>query len=129
MRASEAVRAPLAIPPIRFFSSAPGAARARRPTDAVLLVASLVAIGLTTIWPDDSELSRAIGSFVEAIPGLFGWFWELVYDAAFVWAIVLVVAALAGRRAGLVRDQAIAAVLTLAVASLVADGTGAMLEG
>ena len=121
-------RTPLALPPIRFFSSARDASRARRPTDAVLLLTGAVSVWLAALARGPSNLSRAIQDFVAAIPGLFGWFWELSYDGALLWALALVLAALAGRRPGLARDQILAAGVALGLASLVAGGPDAALR-
>ena len=120
--------APLALPPIRFFSSARDASRARRPTDAVLLLTGAVFIWLASLARGPSDLSRAIGEFVAAIPGLFGWFWELSYDGALLWALALVVAAVAGRRPGLVRDQFLAAGIALGLSALVSGDVEATLH-
>ena len=98
--------------PIRFFSSAADAPRARRPTDVVLFVASSFAIGVTTVLAPDPKERSAAATFIQSLPGLFGWFWEIVHVLAIAWGVALLVAALVGRgRRSLFRDQLLALVL------------------
>ena len=126
MTTAVGARRPLALSPIRFFSSARDAARARRPTDAVLLLGGLIVVGLAQLARGASELSAAIRNFVAAIPGLFGWFWELSYDGAFIWAFALIAAAILARRFGLARDQILAVGVALGVAALITDDVDAL---
>jgi uncharacterized membrane protein YbhN (UPF0104 family) len=108
---------------IRFFSSASDAARARRPTDAVILLASFVALTLASVVPQDAALVVAVTNVVRALPGLLGWFWESCDVLVVVWAIALVVAALVGRgRLGLLRDQIAAVVTASLVGALLLEG-------
>src|SRR6266516_6394026 len=96
---------------IRFFSSPSDAAqRARRPTDVVLVFVSLITIGLALLVDEGtSAFEAAITSFVTALPGLLGWFWESCDALMSVWAVVLVGAALfAHGRRSLFRDQLLA---------------------
>ena len=80
---------------IRFFSSASDSARARRPTDVVLAVLSIVTIGLASLVNEGtSAFETALTSFVMALPGLLGWFWETCDVSLSAWAVVLVGAAL-----------------------------------
>ena len=108
---------------IRFFSSASDAARARRPTDAVMLLASIVALTLASVVPQDGTLVVAVTNLVRALPGLLGWFWESCDVLGVVWAIALVVAALVGRgRLALLRDQIAAVVIASLVGTLLLEG-------
>src|SRR5829696_7869211 len=116
----------LTLSPVRFFSSARDAPRARRPTDAVLLFGGVALVGLASLARGATELSRAIRDLVAAIPGLFGWFWELSYDAALLWAVAMVIAALAARRPGLVRDQILALGVAVALAALITNDAEAL---
>jgi uncharacterized membrane protein YbhN (UPF0104 family) len=101
---------------IRFFSSASDAARVRRPTDGMLLFASVVTISVASIVPQDAAFVTAVTDLVRSLPGLFGWFWETCDVLVVLWAITLVVASVVGgARLGLLRDQ-IAAVVVAAVA-------------
>jgi uncharacterized membrane protein YbhN (UPF0104 family) len=58
------------------------------------------------------------------LPGLFGWFWELTYDVAAVWAVLLGVVALLARRFALLGVEILALGIVLAAgAVLTEDGT------
>lgn len=106
---------------VRFFSSASDADRARRPTDMVLLAASLVVFGLAALihQPTPTRFERGVAAFVEASPGLFNWFWEIAYALLFVWPVTLIVAALIGRgRLSLLRDQLLGGGIAAAVVAL-----------
>src|SRR6478735_3032611 len=84
---------------VRVFSSASDAPRARRPTDVVLVALALLAIGgMTLVAPGPGHLDAAAEQFVQALPGLFGWFWEAAYDVLFIWAIVLIAIPIAARK-------------------------------
>src|SRR5436190_1888364 len=101
---------------VRFFSSASDAARARRPTDAVLVFTSIVVIALMSFVPSTSALVSAVTGLVEALPGLLGWFWESCDVLIVAWAVTLIVASVVGSaRLSLLRDQ-IAAVVVAGVA-------------
>ena len=117
--------------PVRFFSSAATAPRARRPTDLMLFIASIVGLALAIVLaPDPADPRSATATLLRSLPGLFGWFWEITYVLAFLWAAILLAAPLLSRgRLRLVRDQLLA--LTLAcVGSLVLAGDwSAMLNG
>jgi uncharacterized membrane protein YbhN (UPF0104 family)/tRNA A-37 threonylcarbamoyl transferase component Bud32 len=112
-----------AMTPIRFFSSTADAPRARRPTDAMLLIAALVGLATAIVLaPEPADPGSATAAFIRSLPGLFGWFWEIGHVLMLAWAVVLVGAALVGRgRLFLARDQWLA--LTLAsVGSLLLAG-------
>jgi uncharacterized membrane protein YbhN (UPF0104 family) len=119
-----------AMTPIRFFSSAADAPRARRPTDVVLFVASLVAIGVTAaLAPDPNDHSPA-AAFIESLPGLFGWFWEIVHVLAIAWGAALLIAALVGRgRRSLFRDQALALALAVLGSLALAGDVPTLVDG
>ena len=72
--------------PIRFFSSAADAPRARRPTDVVLCVVSIAAIATTAALAPDPKDTSTTAAFIQSLPGLFGWFWEIVHVLAIAWA-------------------------------------------
>ena len=72
---------------------------------------------LPTVTTADSEIITV----VEALPGLFGWFWEISYDLLVVWPLVLLIATVVARhRLFLLRDQVIATVLAFAGSLFVA---------
>jgi hypothetical protein len=114
-------RPPRSLPPIRFFSSARDAARARRPSDLVLLVAAGAGLALAEALRGGTALTRALIAFIDALPGLFGWFWELSYDLAAAWALLLVVVALFARRLALVGDQVLALSVVLVLGAVLTD--------
>lgn len=116
---------------IRFFSSASDSARARRPTDVVLAVLSIVTIGLASLVNEGtSAFETALTSFVMALPGLLGWFWETCDVSLSAWAVVLVGAALfAHGRRSLVRDQVFAVALAAATGELLIRGGASFMDG
>jgi uncharacterized membrane protein YbhN (UPF0104 family)/tRNA A-37 threonylcarbamoyl transferase component Bud32 len=80
---------------IRVFSSASDAPRSRRPTDVVLLaLAVLTVVVLTFPAPGPTSVDSLVTGLVRALPGLFGWFWELSYDLLIAWTLVLIALAL-----------------------------------
>jgi uncharacterized membrane protein YbhN (UPF0104 family)/tRNA A-37 threonylcarbamoyl transferase component Bud32 len=80
---------------IRLFSSASDAPRSRRPTDVVLLaLAVLTVVVLTFPAPGPTSIDSLVTGLVQALPGLFGWFWEISYDLLITWSLVLIAFAL-----------------------------------
>jgi uncharacterized membrane protein YbhN (UPF0104 family) len=61
------------------------------------------------------------------LPGLFGWFWELSYDLAAAWALLLVVVALFARRLALVGDQVLALSVVLVLGAVLTDDGASLL--
>ena len=116
---------------IRFFSSSADAARARRPTDVVLVLLAAATLGLVSITaPDPTAVDQRITKLVHDLPGLLGWFWETASDLLVLWPLVLLVAAVvASRRLFLLRDQLLSTVLAAGVAALVAGGLSALADG
>ena len=116
---------------IRFFSSSAEARRARRPTDAVLLFLALVVLGLVSLFaPTVTTADSEIIAVVDALPGLFGWFWEICYDLLLAWPLVLLIATVVARhRLFLLRDQVIATALAFAVTLFVAGEMSALVDG
>jgi uncharacterized membrane protein YbhN (UPF0104 family) len=111
---------------VRVFSSASDAPRARRPTDVVLVVLALVTIGgMTLVAPGPGHLDAATQRFVQALPGLLGWFWETAYDVLFAWAIVLIAIPIAARkRTRMLVGEMLAVGITFIVGSAVAGLAG-----
>ena len=116
---------------IRFFSSSADAARARRPTDVVLVLLAAATLGLVSIAaPDPTAVDQRITKLVDDLPGLLGWFWETASDLLVLWPLVLLVAAVvASRRLFLLRDQLLSTLLAAVVAALVAGGVSALADG
>jgi len=117
--------------PIRFFSSAAAAPRARRPTDVVLFIVSVVGLAIAiVIAPDSADQGSATATFLRSLPGLLGWFWEIAYVIVFVWAAILVGAPLVSRgRLRLARDQLVALILASVGSLLLAGDWSTMLDG
>lgn len=116
---------------IRFFSSSAEAPRARRPTDAVLLFLALVILGVVSLFaPNATTADSEIVKVVDALPGLFGWFWELCYDLLLAWPLVLLIATVVARhRLFLLRDQVIAIALAIVGTLIVAGGWSTLVGG
>ena len=52
---------------------------------------------MTIPAPGPTALDSATADFVLAMPGLFGWFWEISYDLLIGWALFLLILALVAR--------------------------------
>jgi uncharacterized membrane protein YbhN (UPF0104 family) len=111
---------------LRVFSSARDAPRARRPTDAVLLVlATLGVVALSFPAPGPTALDSATANLVSELSGLAGWFWEISYDLLIVWSLALLLLALfAHGRKRLFLDELLAIALALAFASVASRVAG-----
>jgi uncharacterized membrane protein YbhN (UPF0104 family)/tRNA A-37 threonylcarbamoyl transferase component Bud32 len=104
-----------------MFSSASDAPRSRRPTDVVLLaLAVLTVVVLTFPAPGPTSIDSLVTGLVQALPGLFGWFWEIAYDLLIAWTLVLIALALfAHGRKRLLFEELLAGAVAVGV-SLVA---------
>jgi uncharacterized membrane protein YbhN (UPF0104 family) len=119
-----------AMTPIRFFSSAADAPRARRPTDFVLCAVAISTVATTAALAPDPKDASATAAFIQSLPGLFGWFWEIVHALAIAWAAALLIAALFGRgRRSLFRDQVVALTLAVLGSLLLAGDVGTAVDG
>lgn len=109
---------------VRVWSSAPDAPRSRRPTDVLLLAASLVVlVVLGLAAPGPTGVDTAVATLLEWLEPLFGWLWNVAYAVLAVWAVaVVLLAALSRGRRRLLVDQGLAAVLAFAGAT----GAGAL---
>ncbi len=105
---------------IRIFSSASDAPRARRPTDVLLLLVSILGVvALSFRAPGPNAVDTTTQTLIKEVPGLFGWFWEISYDLLILWALVLLVIALvAKKRKRLLFEELFAATLALGFAIL-----------
>ena len=103
---------------IRLFSSASDAPRSRRPTDVVLLaLAVLTVVVLAFPAPGPTSIDSLLTGLVKALPGLFGWFWELSYDLLIAWTLVLIAVALfAHRRKRLLFEELLAGAVAVGLA-------------
>jgi uncharacterized protein (TIRG00374 family) len=111
---------------IRIFSSASDAPRARRPTDVLLLLVSILGVvALSFRAPGPNAVDTTTQTLIKELPGLFGWFWEISYDLLIGWALVLlVIAFVAKRRKRLVLEELFAAALALGFALLAGREAG-----
>ncbi|MFZ0323007.1 MAG: lysylphosphatidylglycerol synthase transmembrane domain-containing protein [Actinomycetes bacterium] len=112
--------------PTRIFSSAADAPRSRRPTDWLLLFGSVVGLALITIpAPGPTAIDTATAAFLQSVPGLVGWFWEICYGLLLLWALALVVLPLVrpGRR-GLFVQFLVAGCLGFGLALLAGSWAG-----
>ena len=83
---------------IRIFSSASDAPNARRPTDVILLIVTVVGVvALSFLAPGPTAIDRTVRDLVQELPGLLGWFWNICYDLLIIWALVLLILALGAR--------------------------------
>jgi uncharacterized membrane protein YbhN (UPF0104 family) len=79
--------------------------RARRPTDAVLLVLSLILLAVTAATVNDpNAFAQSLGDWLSNLPTFLDFFWQIAYDFLQIWAVVLAVWALARRRWSMLRD-------------------------
>jgi uncharacterized membrane protein YbhN (UPF0104 family) len=111
---------------IRLFSSASDAPRARRPTDALRLVGSLLVVLVCLApAPEPGQLDTAIASLLQKFPGTFGGVWEISYDLMALWAVLLLVATLlAHDRLRVFRDMILSLVVTGVFMWLAATAAG-----
>ena len=120
---------------VRVWSSAAGAPRLRRPTDILLLVGSIVALGLLALAaPGPTGADDALATLLAWLQPLFGWLWSIVYAVMTLWAFGVVVLAAASRgRRRLLVDQASAAALafgaSLGVSALAGTHPADVVEG
>ena len=108
---------------VRVFSSASDAPRSRRPTDVVLLALAVVTVTVLTFpAPGPTTVDSLVTGLVKALPGLFGWFWEISWDLLIAWTVLLVALPLfaRGRRRQLL-EELLAGALAVGLA-LVAGG-------
>jgi uncharacterized membrane protein YbhN (UPF0104 family)/tRNA A-37 threonylcarbamoyl transferase component Bud32 len=60
----------------------------------LLALAVLTVVVLTFPAPGPTSIDSLVTGLVKALPGLFGWFWELSYDLLIAWTLVLIAFAL-----------------------------------
>jgi hypothetical protein len=60
----------------------------------LLALACLAVVVLTFPAPGPTSVDSLVTGLVRALPGLFGWFWEISYDLLIAWALVLIALAL-----------------------------------
>src|SRR6478752_7903521 len=83
---------------VRVWSSAAGARRLRRPTDVLLLVASVVVLGLLSLAaPGPTGADHALDTFLAWLEPVFGWLWMVIYAVLALWALAVVLLAVFSR--------------------------------
>lgn len=116
----------------RMFSSAAQAVRQRRPTDVVVLVASLVMVAVTTASaPGPTSFDLAFAGVLDELSGALGWLWEFAYAVLSVWAVVLLVAPVIRRGHGRLRliwDYVLAVLVSFAMVAWASALGGTSLE-
>jgi len=106
--------------PWSLFASAGDEPRRRRVDDFVLFGVAAVAVLLAALVAD--EATAAEQDIVDALDRLLGWLdpvWSAAYTASALLVVLIVVAAIAGRRGALVRDLLLAAVLPVGIGAFV----------
>lgn len=61
----------------------------------MLVFALLVILSVAFAAPGPSEVDQTLTDFLVSVPGLFDWFWEMAYDLMLLWALFLIVLAVA----------------------------------
>jgi uncharacterized membrane protein YbhN (UPF0104 family) len=106
--------------PWSLFASAGDEPRRRRVDDVVLFSVAAVTVPVAALVAD--EATAAEQDIVEALDRLLGWLdpvWSAAYTASALLVVLLLVAAIAGRRGPLVRDLLLAAALPVGIGALV----------
>ena len=103
--------------PRRVFLDPDPSLRARRATDGLLLVWSILGlVGLAVLEDSKPAVEAALARLFAALPGWFDSGWRFLSDFPLLWAVVLVGVALAQRRHRLAGSAALAAVCAMALA-------------
>jgi uncharacterized membrane protein YbhN (UPF0104 family) len=101
---------------VRFFATPADAPRARRATDVILAVGSAVGLALTSAAAvPQPGFSRTVETLLRRAPSLLDGLWQIGADLLALLAVVLIVAALVGRRLTLARDLVLAGLLGFCV--------------
>ncbi len=101
---------------LRLFTSAVDQPRARRATDVILLTISFVGIVLVgLVAVPEPAFSRAVTRFLGDLPDALTGVWQVLADLPTVWALVVLVAALARGRAKVGRDMILVVIVAVAL--------------
>jgi uncharacterized membrane protein YbhN (UPF0104 family) len=83
----------------------------------LLTLAVLTVVVLAFPAPGPTSIDSLLTGLVKALPGLFGWFWEISYDLLLAWTLVLVALALFARgRKRLLFEELLAGALAVGLA-------------
>ncbi len=110
---------------VRVFGSEARAPRARRPTDVVLLVGSLLTIAVLTLVVSGAStpVNDAVTGFVATAGAGLDWLWRIAVDLLLAWTLFLVAAAVVARHR-LVLQQLLAGALAIGAAVLAGTAAG-----
>jgi glycosyltransferase 2 family protein len=103
-----------------LFAAEADQPRARRATDVIVLLGCTVALGLIgAVAVPQPGVQRAFESFIRSIPSSLDALWRLLIAFLTLFAIVVLLAALYGRRWSTVRDFVLAGALALCLSLVV----------
>jgi uncharacterized membrane protein YbhN (UPF0104 family) len=109
-----------------LFASAPREARARRPTDVALAIASFLALVVTSVLARvGADLDAGFSDLLAEFPPFFDPLWRALAWAPIVWALYILAAALVRTRLPLARDMLGGVVVAIAIAAVL----GAAVDG
>jgi glycosyltransferase 2 family protein len=111
---------------LRLYASTIDEPRARRATDAVMLAAATLVLGVLSVAAEPLPAAAgAVSDVFAVLPDFLDVVWQILSDGFVLFALVLVVAALVRRRLAVARDV----FLAVAVATLVWLVIGRLVEG
>lgn len=100
---------------VRLFAAPREEPRARRASDVILLVltlVTLVVVGMVAEPPSGFE--QAVVDLVNAIPDALDGLWQLFWDLPILWMVALVAVALVRKRGAVARDMVLSILLAAA---------------
>jgi glycosyltransferase 2 family protein len=101
--------------PARVFASARRQRRYRRATDVFLLLPSLVGLALLIAVYPPSAFERSLIRLLDTLPDWLDPLWQVVYDGLGLLAVALGLAAIVGRRTGVLLQVLASVALAIAV--------------
>ena len=104
----------------RIYSEPPGQPRARRATDVLLLLGALAGLILLTVAYPPSAFESSFQQFLDNTPGWLDPVWGFLYDLLWLWALLLVLAAVVYRR-WVIALQAVGAIVLVVVVAWIAS--------
>lgn len=105
---------------LRLFAAPRDQPRTRRATDVLLLAPAVLALVVAVAVYPPSVFERALIAFLASVPRWLDPVWAFLADLVWLWAIVLVVAALVRTRLVVVAQAGAAVVAAVAVGALAA---------
>jgi uncharacterized protein (TIRG00374 family) len=91
----------------------------------LFVLAALFILLLTVPAPGPTGFDQDLTDLLQGLPGLVGWFWEVAYDLLLVWALALMVMALAAHgRTRLFFDEVLAVLVALGFGLLAGAAAG-----